>query len=222
MANRFEMLNDNIGVFHKAVSANWCNKVIKLFDDKVASVEHERTSAPMETLHGVTFLQTDNRTDVSLEMDQFGSFGAMEHTLKRTIEECYTQYWEQVNGRFTGIYSPWNCIQRVVCKIQRSPAGGGFTRTHHEQSNTKQCSKRFAVWMLYLNDVYKGGATQFPNQDIEIHPRTGTMVFFPASYTHPHRSSPDLDEFKYIITGWLVYKDKDDPDDNTPPEVHRV
>ena len=39
-------------------------------------------------------------------------------------------------------------------------------------------------------------------QNIELKPKQGTIVIWPAAWTHSHYGKPVLDEHKYIITGW--------------------
>ena len=59
--------------------------------------------------------------------------------------------------------------------------------------------------MLYLNTVDTGGKTEFKYQDLAVKPEAGTMVIWPASYTHVHRANPDLVGNKYIATGWFNF-----------------
>ena len=60
--------------------------------------------------------------------------------------------------------------------------------------------------MIYLNDipVENGGATDFLHQKVSLQPSKGTVVMWPAAYTHMHRGAfltGDID--KYISTGWF-------------------
>lgn len=54
------------------------------------------------------------------------------------------------------------------------------------EKNTIQASRLMSA-ILFLNDDFEGGDHYFPLQDAVIKPRCGTMVFFPSTYTHPHR-----------------------------------
>ena len=38
-----------------------------------------------------------------------------------------------------------------------------------------------------------------------VKPVAGKLVFFPATWQHPHRGNPIYDGYKYIITGWFTY-----------------
>ena len=61
--------------------------------------------------------------------------------------------------------------------------------------------------MVYLNTVpsQNGGGTDFLHQKLTLQPEAGTIVLWPASYTHVHRGNPPLSGTKYIITGWVEF-----------------
>jgi len=40
--------------------------------------------------------------------------------------------------------------------------------------------------ILYLNDDYEGGQIYFPNQNLEIKPKIGSILFFEGSHERPH------------------------------------
>ena len=80
----------------------------------------------------------------------------------------------------------------------------GFYDWHSEQGFHPD-SSRFLVWMIYLNDVVDSGSTDFYHQNISIQPTAGTLVLWPASFTHTHRGNPDLATDKYIATGWFSF-----------------
>ena len=94
----------------------------------------------------------------------------------------------------------------------RSYPDGGFYSWHTEQGRGEYSSNRMGVFMVYLNTVNKGGKTEFKHYELDVKPEKGTLIYWPASYTHRHRAAPDLKEDKYILTGWLSYSRKRDRD----------
>ena len=60
--------------------------------------------------------------------------------------------------------------------------------------------------MFYLNDVEEGGETGFYYQDVEIKPKKGTLVIFPAGFTHLHRGKMPVSNNKYIANFWFLNK----------------
>ena len=59
--------------------------------------------------------------------------------------------------------------------------------------------------MVYLNTVTDGGQTYFPTQKRSITPEVGSVLMWPAYWTHPHHGVPSPSQDKYIITGWYVF-----------------
>ena len=60
--------------------------------------------------------------------------------------------------------------------------------------------------MIYLNDVYDKGGTEFLLQDTVMEARKGRLVLWPPYWTHFHKSQVSPSETKYILTGWLDFK----------------
>ena len=64
---------------------------------------------------------------------------------------------------------------------------------------------RKIVFIFYLNDVDTGGETELLD-DYKIKPKAGRLLFFPATWTYPHRGCIPISDNKYIATGWLYEK----------------
>ena len=64
---------------------------------------------------------------------------------------------------------------------------------------------RKLVVMMYLNEDFEGGETEFLHQSQRIKPKTGQVVIWPATFTHAHRGNPPLTGEKYIATSWLCH-----------------
>ncbi|MBD1909648.1 MULTISPECIES: 2OG-Fe(II) oxygenase [unclassified Leptolyngbya] len=57
----------------------------------------------------------------------------------------------------------------------------------------------------YLNDGFQGGETYFDRQDIKVRPEAGSVLIFPAYFTHPHQSLPVTTGTQYVFTTWLFH-----------------
>lgn len=75
----------------------------------------------------------------------------------------------------------------------------------------KECvSQRHVTFIMYLNEVKKGGETYFPLLDLKIEPKKGSLIAFEncfknTIYTHPkslHGSEPIQSGEKYILNFW--------------------
>jgi len=57
----------------------------------------------------------------------------------------------------------------------------------------------------YLNDMPDGdGQTEFLYQKRRLTPTAGTVVMWPAGYTHVHKGNTVFSQDKYILTGWYI------------------
>jgi len=79
----------------------------------------------------------------------------------------------------------------------------GFKLWHTEHGNLDNTSRRVLVWMIYLNDDYQGGETEFLYYKKRIQPEKGKLLIWPAGMTHCHRGGLVLSGTKYIATGWF-------------------
>ena len=66
--------------------------------------------------------------------------------------------------------------------------------------------KRSHVVMYYLNDVREGGETEWYYQNLTIKPKKGSLVIWPAYFTHLHKGHIPISNDKYIITMWIEPK----------------
>ena len=87
-------------------------------------------------------------------------------------------------------------------KVQKTPTGGGY-HIWHDENGMQSTSDRVAVWMIYLNDDYEGGETEFLYYKKRIQPERGKLLIWPAGYTHCHKGNMVLSGSKYVITGWF-------------------
>lgn len=87
--------------------------------------------------------------------------------------------------------------------IQRTRPTEGYHIWHHEDSGGALCSTRKLVTMMYLNDDFEAGETEFLYLSRRETPKKGRVVIWPAGFTHAHRGNPPLTGEKYIATSWI-------------------
>ena len=108
--------------------------------------------------------------------------------------------------------SEWGIIENS--NIQYYKPNCGFVKYHCERTCFEN-SERHLVFMTYLNDIKKGGETEFYYQKIKIKPKKGKTLIWPADWTHTHRGIISPNEEKYIVTGWIsFFQDKSVDNDN--------
>ena len=86
-------------------------------------------------------------------------------------------------------------------KAKRIPIGGGFNKWHYENASLQTANRSFVV-QAYLNTVENGGETEFLYQNKRVNAIQGTVLIWPAGYTHVHRGNPPIGQDKYILTTW--------------------
>ncbi len=86
-------------------------------------------------------------------------------------------------------------------KFQKTRPSQGYHMWHHDSDPDDPYRK--LVTLLYLNDDFNGGETEFLYQQCRITPEKGKFVLFPAPWTHTHRGNPPMGGNKYIMTGWV-------------------
>jgi prolyl 4-hydroxylase len=72
----------------------------------------------------------------------------------------------------------------------------------------KRGGQRVATIIMYLSEPTQGGATVFPDVQLEVAPQRGNAVFFSYSRAHPsskslHGGAPVIAGEKWIATKWL-------------------
>ena len=84
---------------------------------------------------------------------------------------------------------------------------GGYHAWHCEHSPlSEKTLKRAMFWILYLNESFENGETEFYHQDIQIKPKRGRLLIAPCSFSHAHRGGKPKMGNKLIATGWYVFK----------------
>jgi len=177
------------------IDTDVCNKIIDYFEkseDKKQGISGDgNTKGVNEHIKKSTDLVL---RDKNLLLD-YGS------NLQQVFDE-YIQIFPMVNH-----YNPWGVIENV--NIQRYYPKEGFFSWHTERGGPyNKESARHLVFMTYLNDVEKGGETEFYHQNIKVKPEKGLTIIWPADWTHTHRGCVSETDTKYIITGWASYYHK--------------
>ena len=184
-----------IAIYQNALSDEMCDDIINWYDKR------KHTFNPVDSW---------KRKDCSVVPQMYGSWmEEFDPTIVDAIYKYYNIYRDQLYfdhytiGKSIGLgLQPMADRDDYFYKLQKSESGGGFCTWHCEYSSNPPTQQRYVVWMFYLNDT-DSGYTEFKYQNMTVKPTKGTLVLWPAYWTHPHRAAPDLKEDKYILTGWL-------------------
>ena len=125
--------------------------------------------------------------------------------------EAFKAYFDQLFQCFKNYVEEWNFLNKISERLeissfnlQRYKTGQHFKEIHTERSSLETLHRIFA-FMTYLNDVQEGGSTYFSYYDLEIQPKKGLTLIWPAEWTHAHRGNILKKGTKHIITGWINF-----------------
>ena len=186
-------LKDSIGVFDNFIEPKLCKTLIEFFEKQKPSIgfdriEGEGALAATKKDESVSYSKHNNWTN---EMDQL--CGKV-----RQMLDIYIQKTDFLN--FSGIRE----LHFTNTKIQKTQPGGGYHVWHTERNYLNYGCSRALVWTVYLNDIEKGGETEFLNHNQRVPAKTGRRCIFPADFPYVHRGNPPLDKDKYIVTSWFL------------------
>lgn len=135
--------------------------------------------------------------------------------LERELNNNVKKYVKKINDAITVVEENSDNKYKVFDKfvsfetiqIQRYTKLKG-RYIYHQDFLTEWETKKFRVitFLWYLNDVAEGGETEFWGTH-RIKPEAGKLLFFPATWTYPHRGMMPISNDKYIITGWIYLHD---------------
>lgn len=186
-----------IGIYDDAFSKEFCEHTIQHFETQKENgfFVDRLTECPK-------WMKDDNSVFPNATQESISVYGReCIIELNSTLKQCYADY----RKHFAILDEPnTHPHGNSELKIQKTQVSGGYHIWHYE-SCTPDCAKRLLAWMVYLNDVEEGGETEFLYLAKRIKPKQGTLVIWPAGFTHTHRGNPPLTNDKYIATGWLEF-----------------
>lgn len=185
-----------IFVQNNALSKTLCEKIIQKFED---DKENQYV--------GFVGPQGGNKIDRSLKRttDLFLSVANGWEDIDAEIFQSF----QKTLLKFSKMYPYFERIgpQDKGYRISRTEAGD-FYNWHVEADAPGYCDRQLvALW--YLNDIESpGGETEFKYQDIKISPQQGTLVLFPAIWTHEHRGCKVQNGTKYVLATWVIFNEE--------------
>ena len=188
-------INNFVGIFENAFSKEYCENLIKSYDTAIEA-GYGRTRQDEEDFSKLQKADTQlhNQLDnIQIPITNIAAFNEV------FWEKCYSIYQKEFPAlKDSGVHRNYSF------KMQRTNLCEGYHIWHYESAN-REMSHRLLAWMVYLNDVEEGGETEFLHQSMRIKPKQGTLVIWPAAFTHTHRGNPPLSNVKYVVTGWTEF-----------------
>ena len=89
--------------------------------------------------------------------------------------------------------------------LQKYDKLSGHYNSWHIETGNFDMSKRLFVFLVYLNDVEKGGQTELLYSGLKVQPKKGRLLIFPSTFPYVHKGHVPLSDDKYILTTWLSF-----------------
>ena len=183
------MLTDFITIYENAISPEDCKKWIEYIDYlRGQGLVCREDSKLHERDHETINFSNDDDFDLSSSDKLVRSFLP---SIKPYVDQYLSDY---------SLLGESNFLLYDV-KAKRIPVCGGFHRWHYENASHESATRRF-VAQAYLNTVEQGGETEFLYQNKRVKAVQGTLLIWPAGFTHVHRGNPPIGQDKYILTSW--------------------
>ena len=188
------MITDFIKVYEDAVSVEYCEKFIGYIEHYVE--------------HGVIIkepFESDHKDHSTINFHNDSKYDMLSgDNLPLTFLPIVKEYVDDYLDTYSLLKHEVMLMFDV--KAKKIPIGGGFHRWHYENGGL-QVSPRKLVVQLYLNTVEEGGETEFLYINKRVKAKQGTLIIFPAAFTHTHRGNPPIGQDKYIVSTWAVSQD---------------
>jgi hypothetical protein len=191
------MTDDFIGVYKNAFSKEYCQNVINYFNN----CNEAGLTVSRQKLDEVPKIEKEDLAIFATREEQI-SLTATKILLAefaKVFWDCYADYASKFSVLNTAASH-----QIYNYKVQKTEIGQGY-HIWHAEAMDRVTSNRLLVWTVYLNDVEEGGETEFLYQHKRVKPEQGTLLIWPASFTHTHRGNPPISNTKYIVTGWVEF-----------------
>ena len=112
-------------------------------------------------------------------------------SLSKILYDAAKDYCERWSTGFEKMEHP---------QILHYTKGEGHYGKHSDSSPE---NKRIFSSVLYLNDVEEGGETHFVHFGIDVSPKAGSLLMFPAEYSYMHVAKPPVSNDKFVVVTWF-------------------
>lgn len=178
---------------YRALDAELCEAVRRLFDAD-AGKRPGRIGAGDSTAYA-----QDTKVSWDLEILPTGPWSDLFRCIHGPIQACIAHYLSR-----SPILQSFP-LQATGYKIQMYSRGEGRFGWHADAVGGSSGDRAVAM-VLYLNDVERGGETEFFHQGLKVSPRTGQLLLFPAGWNYMHCGQVPVSGDKYVISTFIRIK----------------
>jgi|TARA_R110002153_G_scaffold103288_3_gene240394 hypothetical protein len=156
------------------------NQVIGMFKDK---------TIPLKNLHRTM-------------PDPFGQVERVLNLSRFIAQKSILDYYEEYSYPENTELVKWIPGDSMSIHSDNSWTEGNGLETQKGKDHPTKYRTYSAIF--YINDDYEGGEIYFPNWDIEIKPKTGSLVIFPSNEEYIHGVKEVKNLNRYSIAVWYA------------------
>jgi hypothetical protein len=184
-----------IEIFENSLSPDLCGEIIRRFEEDGRKIDGgvgygDGTIAADHTLKKCT----------ELYLSSFPEWKDIDEILYKEVTSKMLQLREKVPG-----LARVNTVNDEGYRIKKYNNDGTEFFNWHIDQNGRAQGHRYLIFQWYLNDVKKGGETEFRLQKIKVNPVAGRLICFPPYWTHEHRGLAPVSGPKYILCSWITF-----------------
>jgi len=200
-------MNDPFIKVYEAFESDLCDKIVSVFEHNMETgcvykrYDEVRRDNQLECNESVDGKSKNIPTNVVDEIDLRNTEVSKEFF--EILSECIREYTNDIG--IQGLIAPV-FFKNMLVQRNEADKFQSYSSWHCETAN-RGTSDRSFVYILYLNDDFEGGETEFMFQKYKQKPKKGSLVIFPAGYTHTHRGGMLISGTKYIATGWTFWSE---------------
>jgi len=199
----------NILIIDNAVNSDWCDHLIKKYED--TPIEHY--TARVGSIDG-TDKEVVHLTKLYVAYAN-DSWDAEKGNMEKLMLDALTLYKMNLRYSILSCGLPTTDIEVELPTIKKyipnsddmiGPHSDTYMRGWDKENKLKVWKgDRFLNILFYLNDVEEGGETEFYFDDctVRVPPKKGRIVIFPPLWTHIHAGLAPKSGNKYICNGHL-------------------
>jgi prolyl 4-hydroxylase len=148
------------------------------------------TAAPITTAHGFK-MRPDIRNNTRVMIDDAELAELIFQRVHATVPVTTHGNW-----RASGANERLRCYRYTAGQRFALHYDGAFVRNDREES--------FLTLMVYLNEGFRGGATEFPDIDVTVTPKTGRALLF--QHRQLHQGCVVEEGVKYAIRSDVMFR----------------
>ena len=182
-------LEKYVRVYDDALDVNTCRAII----DQSSKIKWERWNRD-----GRPQFDQFNVTGEAEVPPMDGPWTKIHNEMILSIRKYTNQYMDDV-----GCVDQWpmeNALEQL--RLKRYKVGENDRFEWHDVGDHSS-ARRFLAMFYYLNDVEKGGETEFSHTKVK--PVQGRVLMFPPMWMFPHAGLAPVSNDKYIIGTYLHY-----------------